>query len=111
VVKDGNDKNIPRRRAKNERVWESAQNDSAELALDDRVCLRVSCRGLQCGLQGSNEVQAEAGRARFVPISALKSLGSCLRPEENAHLVIALQQLSANLLPRDGARRVGFVGL
>ena len=109
MVENGDDQKLITENAVDHRKRKPAKQYPTAVANNERIHLGGAHGSGYCGIQCSGEFEAEACSAGLIPGLCLQRLVSGLGPKEDAHLVIALKQFSADLIPWHGTRWILFM--
>lgn len=109
MVEHGNDQKLITENAVGHRKRKPAKQYPTAVADNERIHLGVAHRSGDCSIQSPCKFEAEACSAGLIPGLCLQRLVSGLGPKEDAHLVIALKQFSADLIPWHGTRGILFM--
>lgn len=106
MVEHGNDQKLIAQNAIDHRKRKPAKQYPAAVAsheCEHRGAARGRC---DCSIQSSCKLKTETCGARLIPSLCFKCFVFGLGPKENVHLLVALEQFSADLIPRRGTRRI-----
>ncbi len=106
MVEHRNDQKLIAKNAIDHRKRKPAKQHPTAVASDGCKHVRISHGGGYSSIQSPCEFKAKTCSAGLIPSLRLKCFVSGLGPKENMHSVIALEQFSAHLIPRNRTRRV-----
>ncbi len=106
MVEHGNDQKLIAQNAIDHRKRKPAKQYPAAVASHEREHRGVARGRCDCSIQSPCKFKTETCSAGLIPSLCLKRLVSGLGPEEDMHLLIALEQFSANLIPWHCACRI-----